>query len=97
MTNPRRPLSTDDYARFEIEDASNDLYWNGKRVRLGGWSLLERLTAAGIIVAFIGAILAAIITKDDPAKEPPPKAIGPGLPPQAPAPQAPAPPGSPER
>jgi hypothetical protein len=53
VTSSRRPLSADNYARFQIGDASNDLYWNGKRVRLGGWSVTEKLTAAGIIIAAI--------------------------------------------
>ncbi|MFO1127480.1 MAG: hypothetical protein U1E66_03465 [Rhodospirillales bacterium] len=52
----------DDYARFEIEDTSNDLYWNGKRVDLGGWSRTERIGAWSAILVLLGIIVGAIVT-----------------------------------
>jgi hypothetical protein len=30
---------------------NNDLLWDGKKVKTGGWSVAEKLTAAGIVVA----------------------------------------------
>jgi hypothetical protein len=37
------------YAALRVDN--NDLFWHGKKVKTGGWSVAEKLTATGIVVA----------------------------------------------
>jgi hypothetical protein len=48
-----RDFRADDLQSFKIDSTANQLYWNGKKVRLGGWSLTEKITIIGILIAAI--------------------------------------------
>ena len=39
----------DHYAALRVDN--NELFWHGKKIKTGGWSVAEKLTATGIVVA----------------------------------------------
>jgi hypothetical protein len=53
MTRPRRPIGQDDLAHLEVEEATGDLYWRGRRLQYGGWTRADRLALWAMIVAAV--------------------------------------------
>lgn len=41
-------------------DSDGNLYWRGKRLRSGGWTLSERIAFGGAIIAAIGVGVAIL-------------------------------------
>jgi len=58
MTEGRRPLNTDEYRYLETDDAGA-LFWKGKKVRLGGWTIAERIAAFAVVATFLGVVINA--------------------------------------
>lgn len=57
MGGGKRALTTNEYAHLETDD-TGALFWKGKKVRLGGWSVGERIT----LIAAVGTLLGVAIS-----------------------------------
>jgi len=58
MSKGRRPLNTDEYQHLETDNAGA-LFWKGKKVRLGGWTIGERIAVVAAIATFLGVVINA--------------------------------------
>jgi hypothetical protein len=58
MAEGRRALNTDEYKNLETDDAGA-LFWKGKKVRLGGWTIGERIAVVAVIATFLGVVINA--------------------------------------
>lgn len=59
MAEGRRPLATEEYDDLETDD-TGALFWKGKKVRLGGWSIGERIALITACVAILALIVNGI-------------------------------------
>lgn len=59
-----RSLSAEEYQDLKVDHDGN-IYWKGRKVRTGGWTLGERLSLAGLVVATVTALVAVLVAVKD--------------------------------
>lgn len=59
MARATRPLERDEFNYLETDD-TGALFWKGKKVRLGGWTVGDRTGVAALVIAFLTFVVLVI-------------------------------------